>query len=335
MARIIAAFATSHGPLLSTPPDQWHLRAAYDRINPGHWYRGRRYGFDQLLEARQSGFAAESSDEQKRAHFDAAQRALDELAERFAQTRPDVTLIFGNDQQEIFRDACRAAFTIYRGETIPNGPISAEAKARLEPGLEVALGGHSPPIATSYPGAPEIAQHLIDALLDREFDVAVSSRVPLDGPESAGIPHAFGFVYRRLMRDAPPPSVPIFTNVGVPPNRPRLARILAFGHAVAAAVAALPADLRVVAIATGGLTHFTVDEPFDREVLAALGSGNEDAMRSFPEAYFEGNTSEIKSWFALAAAMNDFGMRMQLVDYVPCYRSIAGTGNAMGFAYWA
>ena len=22
------------------------------------------------------------------------------------------------------------------------------------------------------------------------------------------------------------------------------------------------------------------------------------------------------------------------VDYVPCYRSKAGTGNAMGFAYW-
>ena len=24
----------------------------------------------------------------------------------------------------------------------------------------------------------------------------------------------------------------------------------------------------------------------------------------------------------------------QVVDYVPCYRSLAGTGNAMGFVYW-
>jgi hypothetical protein len=25
---------------------------------------------------------------------------------------------------------------------------------------------------------------------------------------------------------------------------------------------------------------------------------------------------------------------MQWVDYVPCYRTEAGTGNAMGFALW-
>jgi hypothetical protein len=25
---------------------------------------------------------------------------------------------------------------------------------------------------------------------------------------------------------------------------------------------------------------------------------------------------------------------MNLVDYVPCYRSVAGTGNAMAFAWW-
>jgi 3-O-methylgallate 3,4-dioxygenase len=32
--------------------------------------------------------------------------------------------------------------------------------------------------------------------------------------------------------------------------------------------------------------------------------------------------------------MAECGMDMTLVDYVPCYRSEAGTGNAMGFAYW-
>jgi hypothetical protein len=28
------------------------------------------------------------------------------------------------------------------------------------------------------------------------------------------------------------------------------------------------------------------------------------------------------------------GKDFKLIDYVPCYRSIAGTGNAMGFGYW-
>ena len=29
------------------------------------------------------------------------------------------------------------------------------------------------------------------------------------------------------------------------------------------------------------------------------------------------------------------GFKMTLLDYVPCYRSEAGTGNAMGFATWS
>ena len=33
-------------------------------------------------------------------------------------------------------------------------------------------------------------------------------------------------------------------------------------------------------------------------------------------------------------AMREAGMKMKLIDYVPCYRSPAGTGNAMAFAYW-
>jgi hypothetical protein len=33
--------------------------------------------------------------------------------------------------------------------------------------------------------------------------------------------------------------------------------------------------------------------------------------------------------------MAELGFDFNLVDYVPCYRSIAGTGNAMGFVHWA
>ena len=31
MARIVLGIGTSHGPLLSTPPEMWHLRAEWDR----------------------------------------------------------------------------------------------------------------------------------------------------------------------------------------------------------------------------------------------------------------------------------------------------------------
>jgi hypothetical protein len=69
-------------------------------------------------------------------------------------------------------------------------------------------------------------------------------------------------------------------------------------------------------------------------VLDAFKGCNEATLAAIPEAMFNGNTSEIKSWLPLAAIMNDVSLPMQLVDYVPCYRTEAGTGNAMGFAIW-
>ena len=36
----------------------------------------------------------------------------------------------------------------------------------------------------------------------------------------------------------------------------------------------------------------------------------------------------------VGAIMHSTGLPMDVVDYVPCYRSSAGTGNAMGFVRW-
>ena len=43
-------------------------------------------------------------------------------------------------------------------------------------------------------------------------------------------------------------------------------------------------------------------------------------------------TPEILNWVTVAAAMAP--KRMTLVDYLPCYRSAAGTGHGMAFGYW-
>src|SRR5207244_3795695 len=47
MAEIVLGIGTSHGPLLSTPPEQWDLRAGADRVNKQHAYRGKI--FDDVL----------------------------------------------------------------------------------------------------------------------------------------------------------------------------------------------------------------------------------------------------------------------------------------------
>ena len=49
---------------------------------------------------------------------------------------------------------------------------------------------------------------------------------------------------------------------------------------------------------------------------------------------FRSGTSETKNWIAVAGILSGTDLEMDLLDYVPCYRTEAGTGNAMAFATW-
>lgn len=334
MAKIVGGIATSHGPMLATPPDMWHLRGNADRRNLSHWFQGQQLDYAALLQQRAPGFAEQVTAPAMAANFERCQRALDQLAAHFAACQPDLVLILGNDQREVFQEDLTPAFTVFTGNAIENIPLSEEAVARLPPGIAIAEEGHCPPNGATYPGAQAHANAVVASLVAQEFDIATSERLPGQPGRQSGIPHAFGYVYRRIMRDTAPASIPLFINVGVGLNRPTAKRCLALGHALTHAIAALPGELNVAVIASGGLTHFCIDEALDQRVINALQSRDEAALSAIPEVMFNGNTSEIKSWLPLAALMNDAALAMQLVDYVPCYRTEAGTGNAMGFAVW-
>lgn len=338
MARVVFGLAVSHGPLLSTPPEKWYLRENADRQNKRHVFRGDVYDFEGLRAARRQDFSAESTLEKRIARHAACQKALDTLATKLHEVAPDLVIIIGNDQREVFKEDYIGAFTVYTGETVENVPHTPEERERIErraPGVTIAEAGHCPPEGATYLGAPDLARYLVHSFIDQHFDVAQSAWIRGGDDRQHGIPHAYGFVYRRILRDAPPPSVPIFLNVDVPDNRPRILRCLDFGRALARAVGEFDADARVAIIASGGLSHFVVDEELDREVLRALQEQDEPALAALPERYFQGtNTAETKSWLTLAAAMAAVDKRMHVVDYVPCYRTEAGTGQGMGFAFW-
>ena len=336
MARIVLGMATSHGPMLSTPPEEWGQRVVADRRNEAHWFRGETYGFDDLATLRRSeGLDAEITGEVWRARHAACRTALDALHRIYAEAAPDVAVLLGNDQREVFGDDNYPAFLVYRGETIENPPATEEQRAMMPPGVAIAERGHRPPQAATYPGLPELGEHLIESLIDAEFDVAQARVLPSSGnPWNSGIPHAFGFLYRQIMRDAVIPNVPVFLNTFYPPNQPTASRCHRFGQALGRAIESWPSDLTVAVFASGGLSHFVIDEELDRTVLDALQTGDADALIAIPENRYQSGSSEIKNWIPLAAIMADCGLDMTLVDYVPCYRSEAGTGNAMAFAHW-
>ena len=86
--------------------------------------------------------------------------------------------------------------------------------------------------------------------------------------------------------------------------------------------------------ASGGLSHFVVDEEFDRCLLKALQDKDAETLKSLPRERLFSATSESLNWVAVGGAMQDTDLKMDLLDYVPVYRSPAATGGGWAFARW-
>ena len=56
-------------------------------------------------------------------------------------------------------------------------------------------------------------------------------------------------------------------------------------------------------------------------------------MRRSRSNKLNSGNSEIRNWITVAGACEHLNVNWQ--DYVPCYRSVAGTGCGMGFAVWS
>ena len=329
MARIVIGMGTSHGPMLSTPPEGWDLRVP-DDLRSVHHYKGRTWSFDELVEARRGEGLAEqiTVDVWRRRHAE-CRSAIDTMARVLAEARPDVAVIVGNDQMEIFGEDLIPAFSVLWGDTIINSEYTAERMASLPPGIPISVPGYIPPGGATYKAVPELGRHIIEGAIADGFDVTAMKRLPRDET-----PHAFGFVYRQLMNDNPMPSVPVVLNTFYPPNQPTVRRCYDFGKSVVKAIQSWDSDARVALIASGGLTHFVIDEEVDRILLQAIKDRSIERVADLGEAIFQAGTSEVKNWIPVAGAMADLGYPPTVVDYIPCYRSEAGTGNAMGFVYW-
>ncbi|MES2044667.1 MAG: protocatechuate 3,4-dioxygenase [Pseudomonadota bacterium] len=330
MAAITLGIGTSHGPMMTIAPEQWSARIPFDR-SASHWYRGRTYNFDELVTERANEdlaaqiVPAELTRRQRR-----CRAALTMLAERFDSVAPAQAVIFGNDQREIFRDSINPALAVFTGAEIVNSMYGEERIAGLAPGVSLGISGHIPPEGAVYRGSPAVAEALVASLNTSGFEMTTISAMPHDET-----PHAYGFVYRQVMGDAPVPTVPVIINTFYPPNQPTARRCYELGRAVARAIAALPASAGDFALfASGGLSHFVIDEAFDHQLLDALERGDAAWLTTIDESLLQAGTSEVKSWIALAGAMREAGLAMRLIDYVPCYRSEAGTGNAMAFVEW-
>ena len=151
-------------------------------------------------------------------------------------------------------------------------------------------------------------------------------------PAGRSLGHAFTFVRRRLRLAAAVPIVPVLLNTYFPPNVPSPGRCWRLGQALRAGIESWEPAARVAVFASGGLSHFVVIEDLDRSVLAGLENGDAGVFEQIPVELMRSGTSETLNWITAGGALG--GLAFDLVDYIPAYRSPAGTGVGMAFATW-
>ena len=339
MARIVYGFGSSHGPLLSTPPERWDLRAQDDRKNPKHPFRGGVYTFPELVEIRtgEKDFHKEMSIEVRQVRHERNQRALDQLGQKLADVDPDIVVVVGDDQHEWFFEDVQPTFTVYCADQVINAAIDPEIMKTKSPGIALAMSASHPPEDQTYPVPQDLAHAIIEQAIGDEFDVAISAKQRTNARGLIGVGHAVGFIYRRILKDRPVPVVPILLNTYFPPNLPTPKRCYEFGMSIGRAIAGWNgafANKRVAICASGGISHFVIDEEFDNRMLSAIKNRDTKTIFAEPLTMFLSGTSETKNWITVAGILAETGLEMNLIDYVPSYRSEGGTGCGMAFASW-
>jgi len=329
MARLVGVLSVAHSPFCYMEPERWNevrasrsLRADVPRDD---------LATNRAKAARiQSAFAA--------------------LRERLSAARPDVLVVFGDDQLERFDFGNFPSFAVYVGAQF-DGALWAGRVAGVRPhGADAARA----PMAR-LSGHPELGTALLAGLMERGFDPAFCMDTEATG---TALGHAFVRPAESLT-DLTTPIVPVLLNCYYAPQ-PTGRRCYQLGVAVAEVIAAYPGDLRVAVIGSGGLWHTPraadayLDEAFDRAMLAHMEAGDPEAMAKAFDAYVvppgdrsqdagprgpgvtgmpspggpQGGTRETCNWIAAAGAAGRRAARV--VDYVPVYASPVGAA----FAYW-
>lgn len=348
MAEIVLGIGTSHSPVLALTPDLWPEYSSNDPnnrelISPR---TAKRTPFDELLKEADPSLANRINPQQFQSEHERLQRGIAEVRETLQSVRPDVVVIVSDDQDEILFDDNMPAFSIYWGDSVKLLPRNVpEDASDMRRRIAAGYGDQE----LDVPVDSALGEHLINYLIDSDFDIA-HMRYLRDSyggsigpagyvwwkretqPRPFGIGHGWGFVVKRLMDNNPMPILPVFVNTCYPPNQPTPRRCYALGKAIRKGIEAWDSDKRVAVVASGGLSHFVVDEEIDRMVIKGMQEHDGEILGSIPRERLNSASSEIRNWIVASGALEH--LDFELIEYVPAVRTPAGTGGGWCFARW-
>ena len=231
--------------------------------------------------------------------------------EWLAKVKPDVAVVFYNDHGLNFFLDKLPTFAVGAAEQYQN-----------------ADEGWGIPTLPPFAGEPDLSWHLIEELVEREFDLTTCQEMQVD--------HAFTLPLKLLWpKDevCPVRTVPVCINTVQFPL-PSAARCYKLGQAVGQAIASWDKDLRVVVIGTGGLSHQLdgqragfINKAFDLRFMDSLIADPQWATRySITELVEQVGTQgvELLMWLATRAALPGEVRKVHSNYHIPISNTASG-----------
>ncbi len=236
--------------------------------------------------------------------------AFEPVKQWLAQVKPDVAIVTYNDHVTSFFFDHYSAFALGIGQR-----------------YEAADEGGGPRGLPGIDGHPALAAHIGASLMAEEFDMSFFQGKPLDhgafSPLSVLWDHAEGW---------PVSIVPLQMGVLQFPI-PSARRFYKLGQALRRAIESFPQDLRVVIVATGGLSHQVHGEragfnntPWDMQFLE-LFEQDPERLASLTHAELaelggvEG--AEVLMWLTMRGALSSQVKKLHQAYYLPSMTGIA------------
>lgn len=225
------------------------------------------------------------------------------------EVKPDVAVVFYNDHGlNFFLDK------------MPTFAVGAA------PAYRNADEGWGIPTLAPVRGEPELSWHLIEHLVESEFDITTCQEMLVD--------HAFTLPLKLFWpQDCPVTTVPIAINTVQFPL-PSARRCVALGKAVGQAIASWDTGKRVVVIGSGGLSHQLdgrragfINKPFDLRFMDSLVSDPEWATQfSIHELVEKAGSQgvELLMWLAARAAVPGPVRKVHANYHIPISNTAAG-----------
>lgn len=234
------------------------------------------------------------------------------VREWLAQAKPDVVVLFYNDHGlNFFLDK------------MPTFAVGAAAEYRN------ADEGWGIPTLPPFAGQPDLSWHLINTLVEREFDVVTCQEMLVD--------HACTLPLKLFWPEACPVTiVPVCINTVQFPL-PKASRVYALGKAVGEAIQTWDSSQRVAVVASGGLSHQLdgeragfINKAFDLQFMDSLLTNPEWATQfSIHELVEKTGTQgvELLMWLAMRGALTAAGPSVRKVHsnyHIPISNTATG-----------